>query len=81
MKLKFKHQTYQTEAVQAVVDCFKGQQPVAMQTYRIDPGKQAVKKGHIDYKDEPESGFRNSEIVIPESTILEKILGFNKRIH
>lgn len=27
MKLKFKHQAYQAEAVQAVVDCFKGQLP------------------------------------------------------
>lgn len=27
MKLKFKTQAYQTAAVQAVVDCFKGQPP------------------------------------------------------
>jgi type III restriction enzyme len=81
MKLKFKKQQYQSDAVDAVADCFLRQQPVAMQTYRIDPGKQAVKKGHIDYKDGAEIGFRNSKIVIPESTILENILGFNKRIH
>ena len=81
MKLKFKKQQYQSDAVDAVADCFLGQKPTNGMTYKIDPGKQAVKKGHIDYKDEPESGFRNSEIVIPESTILENILGFNKRIH
>lgn len=40
MKLKFKTQAYQTAAVQAVVDCFKGQPPATAQaiSYRIDPG-------------------------------------------
>ena len=43
MKLKFKTQAYQTAAVQAVVDCFKGQPPARPEaiSYRIDPGKQA----------------------------------------
>ena len=41
MKLKFKTQAYQTAAVQAVVDCFKGQPPATAEaiSYRIDPGK------------------------------------------
>jgi type III restriction enzyme len=41
MKLKFKTQAYQTAAVQAVVDCFKGQPPASAEaiSYRIDPGK------------------------------------------
>ena len=41
MKLKFKTQSYQTVAVQAVVDCFKGQPPAPSEaiSYRIDPGK------------------------------------------
>ncbi len=40
MKLKFKTQAYQTAAVQAVVDCFKGQAPatLAAQKYKLDPG-------------------------------------------
>jgi type III restriction enzyme len=48
MKLKFKTQAYQTAAVQAVVDCFKGQPPAAAEavSYRIDPGK--AKKGIED---------------------------------
>ena len=41
MKLKFKTQTYQTAAVQAVVDCFKGQVPHhGGIRYRLDPGAQ-----------------------------------------
>ena len=38
MKLKFKVQPYQTAAVEAVRDCFKGQPPAAPVRYRIDPG-------------------------------------------
>ena len=46
MKLKFKTQAYQTAAVQAVVDCFKGQPPASSEaiSYRIDPGKAKKKK-------------------------------------
>ncbi len=45
MKLKFKHQVYQANSVQAVVDCFKGQLPDdAARRYKIDPGSLA--KGH-----------------------------------
>lgn len=37
MKLKFKHQAYQADSVQAVIDCFKGQLPdEAARRYRID---------------------------------------------
>jgi hypothetical protein len=38
MKLKFKHQDFQTLAVEAVVDCFNGQPNRSGITYRIDPG-------------------------------------------
>ncbi len=38
MKLKFKVQPYQTNAVEAVVDCFAGQVNTAGIKYRIDPG-------------------------------------------
>ena len=39
MKLKFKTQAYQTAAVQAVVDCFKGQEPQhGGIRYLLDPG-------------------------------------------
>ena len=38
MKLKFKKQAYQSLAVDAVVDCFKGQPNSAGISYRIDPG-------------------------------------------
>ena len=47
MKLKFKTQAYQTAAVQAVVDCFKGQPPSSSEaiSYRVSsPVKQTLQK-------------------------------------
>lgn len=38
MKFKFKIQDYQTEAVNAVIDCFKGQRYQSQVKYRIDLG-------------------------------------------
>ena len=38
MKLKFKVQPYQTDAVESVIDCFAGQVNGAGIAYRIDPG-------------------------------------------
>jgi hypothetical protein len=39
MKLKFKKQSFQTDAVNAVADCFAGQPKTEGVIYRIDPGK------------------------------------------
>ena len=38
MKFKFKIQPYQTNAVEAVLDCFAGQPKSGGLRYRIDPG-------------------------------------------
>jgi len=38
MKLKFKVQAFQTNAVDSVVDCFAGQPRSEGISYRIDPG-------------------------------------------
>ena len=71
MKLKFKTQAYQTAAVQAVVDCFKGQPPATTEaiSYRIDPGK--AKKGVEDLF--AEGGFKNADLKLTDSTLLENI--------
>ncbi|WP_454742270.1 type III restriction-modification system endonuclease [Cupriavidus necator] len=71
MKLKFKTQAYQTAAVQAVVDCFKGQPPATAEaiSYRIDPGK--GKKGVEDLF--AEGGFKNADLKLPDVTLLENI--------
>jgi type III restriction enzyme len=71
MKLKFKTQAYQTEAVQAVVDCFKGQPPASPEaiSYRIDPGH--AKKGVEDLF--AESGFRNADLTLTDASVLDNI--------
>ena len=69
MKLKFKKQAYQTRAVEAVVDCFKGQPNNARTRYRIDFG--------IDKTSQPtlfeDSGFKNGDLVLNDLQIFENI--------
>lgn len=71
MKLKFKTQAYQSAAVQAVVDCFKGQPPASAEaiTYRIDPGKD--KKGTEDLFSD--SGFKNADLALTDLALLDNI--------
>ena len=71
MKLKFKTQAYQSAAVQAVVDCLKGQPPALAEaiTYRIDPGQ--AKKGVEDLFSE--SGFKNSDLALTDLQLLDNI--------
>jgi type III restriction enzyme len=71
MKLKFKTQAYQSAAVQAVVDCFKGQPSASAEamTYRIDPGQ--AKKGTEDLFSE--SGFKNADLTLTDLALLDNI--------
>ena len=69
MKLKFKKQAYQTVAVEAVVDSFKGQPNTTGITYRIDPGLLKSKQMKM-FED---SGFKNADIVLTEQQLLENI--------
>lgn len=71
MKLKFKTQAYQTAAVQAVVDCFKGQPPASAEaiSYRVDPGK--AKKGVEDLF--AQAGFKNADLKLTDIALFENI--------
>jgi type III restriction enzyme len=77
MKLKFKTQAYQTAAVQAVVDCFKGQPPASTESinYRIDPGK--ARKGTQDLF--TEAGFKNADLVLSDTALLDNIHAGQRR--
>ena len=70
MKLKFKLQAYQTQAVEAVVDCFKGQPQTTGIQYRADPGraKAAAQQSLLD-----DSGFRNSDVALTPAQLLDNI--------
>lgn len=67
MKLQFKVQQYQTEAVDAVVDVFAGQPYADGVKYRIDPGKDAALTLLED------AGLRNAEIALTPPQLLENV--------
>jgi len=67
MKLQFKVQPYQTEAVDAVVDVFAGQPFADGVKYRIDPGKGAVATLLDD------AGLRNAEIALTPPQLVTNV--------
>ncbi|GAC1519934.1 MAG: DEAD/DEAH box helicase family protein [Marmoricola sp.] len=67
MKLQFKVQQYQTEAVDAVVDVFAGQPYADGVKYRIDPGKDAAQTLMED------AGLRNAEIALTPPQLLTNV--------
>jgi type III restriction enzyme len=69
MKLKFKQQAYQTHAVEAVADCFLGQAKNTGVSYRIDPGR-GDNQALLSIG---ESGFKNSDLAIPLSQVLNNV--------
>ena len=73
MKLKFKTQAYQTAAVQAVVDCFKGQPPASSEaiSYRIDPGNAVGQT--IGSTVSSSDGFKNADLMLTDAELLENI--------
>lgn len=71
MKLKFKIQDYQTKAVQAVIDCFKGQPNLTGIKYKIDPGA-LINKQQLNFDTNPH-GFRNHDLTLTEAQVLENI--------
>ena len=73
MKLRFKKQEYQTAAVNAVVNCFAGQEFDAGLSYRIDPGK--IPAGQkMTFKSIQElQGLKNAEISLSHESLLKNI--------
>lgn len=67
MKLQFKVQQYQSEAVDAVVDVFSGQPYADGVKYRIDPGKDAA----VMLLDD--AGLRNAEIALTPPQLLTNV--------
>ena len=65
MKLNFKIQSYQTDAVESIVDCFLGQTDTSKISYRIDPGK-----GKEDYL---YPGLKNAELQLTDKQLIDNI--------
>lgn len=75
MKLQFKVQQYQVNAVDAVVDCFAGQPRRDGVSYRMDPGRQVQIRvpGLFDDGSTSGLGSRNAEIELKRSQLLENV--------
>ena len=73
MKLQFKVQQYQTDAVNAIVDCFAGQPKHDGLSYRIDPGRLKPGPGARADPRIPDSGLRNAEIALTPAQLLENV--------
>lgn len=65
MKLRYKHQRFQTEAARAVTDAFRGQPYVEPSEFLHDVGK-----GKINYG---ELGFANVSLVIDRTQLTENV--------
>ncbi|MFO0507664.1 MAG: type III restriction-modification system endonuclease [bacterium] len=86
MKLQFKEQDFQVQAVQAVLDCFEGQ-PLKTNRFTLERSKELIKKAKqaasgtavLDFTVEEEIGYRNSPIQIIESQVLKNIQEVQKR--
>lgn len=82
MKLQFKEQDFQVQAVKAVVDCFAGQ-TLKTNRFTLERSQELIRKAKqaaqgiatLDLETEvmEEIGYRNSTIQIPESQILKNI--------
>ena len=69
MKLKFKKQGYQTNAVDAVADCFAGQPKREGLNYRVDPGRSLNEM----------EGFKNADLALTPVQMLENIHAVQRR--
>ena len=72
MKLQFKHQPYQADAVRAVVDCFQGQPKSSGLKYWIDPGA-SPSDGSVPLPGTEQEAFANAALALPPSAILQNL--------
>lgn len=77
MRLKFKIQKYQTDAVENVVSVFGGQPCQGATIYRIDKGKvyaeqngKRVEQKTLDFEEE---GYKNGDVRLSEEQLLDNI--------
>ena len=75
MKLQFKIQPYQTDAVDSVVEVFAGQPRRTGVSYRIDPGKvkPSAAPALFETSTTPDSGLRNAEIELAAAQLLANL--------
>ncbi len=70
MKLKFKKQAYQSNAVEAVVNCFVGQPIINGIQYRVDLGRLKSGEQQTSLDD---AGFKNHNVMLSPAQLLDNI--------
>lgn len=88
MKLQFKEQQFQVNAVQAVVDCFEGQ-ALKTNTFTLEKSQEILRRAkqantneftlELDQDIDEAIGYRNSTIQITETQILKNINAVQKQ--
>ena len=74
MKIQYKHQGFQVEATQAVVDVFRGQPLQEVFSYRADTGRQPPLGGVIEQRLSLEiEGFRNGVIQLSDEALMSNV--------
>lgn len=75
MKIQYKHQGFQVEAAQAVVDVFRGQPLQEGFAYRRDMGRQPAQEGLVPQKlvGLEIEGFRNGEIQLTDQVLMNNV--------
>lgn len=79
MKLQFKKQQYQTDAVESTIDIFNGQPNQGLLEYKMDQGKvyvidngKRIEQKGISFSGY-DTGYKNGEIVLSEDELLKNI--------
>ncbi|EKT4519808.1 DEAD/DEAH box helicase family protein [Flavobacterium psychrophilum] len=82
MKLQFKEQQFQIDAVKAVIDCFAGQ-PIKTNRFTLERSKDIIKKAKqlaqgvvantLEFEVMESIGYRNTPIQITDNQILENL--------
>ena len=86
MKLQFKQQQFQIDAVKAVVDCFDGQ-PVKTNRFTLERSREIIRQTklaaqgiqELDFAIEEAIGYRNSTIQLTEQHVLANIQAVQSR--
>ena len=79
MKLKFKVQPYQTNAMESVIDCFAGQVNTSGMSYRIDPGFSKTRSGQVQPALFEQTGFKNADLHLTDAQLLTNIHAVQRR--
>ncbi|GFR37316.1 type III restriction endonuclease subunit R [Insulibacter thermoxylanivorax] len=82
MKIKFKHQQFQLDAVKSVVDCFEGQ-PNELSRFTLDRGRrqkpEQLAMDDLANAEQANIGFKNNAIQLIDHEILKNIQSVQRR--